>query len=214
MFPLIFLHGFLGTKEDWNPVLSYLHDEQCIAIDLPGHGQTPFTEHFFDLIPDFPKIHLVGYSMGGRLAMQYAEANLEKIATLTLLSAHTGLIQKEERLQQDLLWAQKITHSFDDFLTEWYDQPIFAGFTPDLTMRKKQNPESLAKALVHFSLGKQPVLTPKNACFVVGEKDQKYRKLYPDAIVVPNAGHMVHYEQPAIVAQIIKNRLDAFRKLH
>ena len=205
--PLVFLHGFLGTSADFDPVCSHLSMHHCIKIDLPGHGAAPFTENFFDIMPSFPKMHLIGYSMGGRLAMQYAAALPEKIESLTLLSASVGLNspqEKQKRYEADQLWARKMRQSFDDFLTEWYDQPIFAGFTPDLTMRKKQNPTELAKALIHYSLGRQNALQPKNATFIVGERDVKYRALYPQAIVIPNAGHMVHLEQPAAVAEIIK----------
>lgn len=142
--------------------------------------------------------------------MQYAKDFPEKIATLTILSAHCGLKNKQEkqkRLSTDLGWAEKITRSFDDFLKEWYDQPIFAGFRPDLFMRRKQNASELARCLIHYSLGKQPCIKPRNGLFVVGEKDAKYRSLYPNAFVIPNAGHMVHLENPSAVAEIIKRRI-------
>lgn len=203
VFPLVFLHGFLGTKEDWNAVRSFF-SETSFAIDLPGHGKAPFSEQF--TLPFSQKIHLVGYSMGGRLAVSFANANPEKIATLTLISTFTGKATPN-RVESDQIWAQKILHSFDDFLKEWYDQPIFAGFTPDLTMRKQQNPTSLAQTLLHYSPAKFPLIPPKNACYVVGERDVKYRKLYPNAIIVPNAGHMVHIEQPEAIANIIKKRI-------
>lgn len=207
--PLVFLHGFLGSPADFIPLCSHLKMYPCIKIELPGHGSTPFTEDFFSLMPDFPKMHLIGYSMGGRLLMQYAAAFPEKIASLTILSAHVGLNnpqEKEKRWEQDLLWAEKMRQSFDDFLTAWYDQPIFAGFIPDLTERKTHDPKQLARTLLHYSLGKQDFVSPKKAVFVVGERDMKYRTLYPKAIIVPNAGHMIHLEQPEKVAQIIQQR--------
>lgn len=208
--PLLFLHGFLGTSADWEPVCSYLSEFDCVKVDLPGHGKTPFTKRFEDWIPSLPKMHLIGYSMGGRLAMQYADLFPEKIASLTLISAHRGLqdsIEKEKRLHTDTHWAKQITHSFDDFLIKWYDQPIFAGFRPNLTMRKQQNFNELVKTFLHYSLARQKFLEPKNALFVVGEKDQKYRDLYPEAIIIPNAGHMVHLEEPLKLAALIKKRV-------
>jgi pimeloyl-ACP methyl ester carboxylesterase len=144
--------------------------------------------------------------MGGRIALSYANANPEKIASLTLLSTFTGSPQPN-RFELDQIWAKKMVHSFDDFLKEWYDQTLFAGYTPDLTMRKKHNPTNLSKALLHFSSAKLHPERSSNALFIVGEKDQKYRALYPDSIVVPNAGHMVHLEQPEFIAQIIKKRV-------
>ena len=73
---LVFLHGFLGTKEDWNEIISYLEPKyNCFALDLPGHGSTPYCEDWeediFEEIADFSTpIHLIGYSMGGRVAMR------------------------------------------------------------------------------------------------------------------------------------------------
>lgn len=163
-------------------------------------------------------MHLIGYSMGGRLAMQFAQAFPEKIASLTIFSAHTGLSNPEEKQQRivtDQLLAQKIVQSFEDFLHEWYKQTIFGGFVPDLTDRKMHNPDELAKTLVYYSLGTQDVIRPKKATFAVGERDLKYRLLQPNAIVVPNAGHMVHLEQPLAVAEIIhKNILNMTQNLH
>lgn len=211
MYKTVFLHGFLGNTQDWEEVCKFFPSHSYLCVDLPGHGNTPFTEDFFSLMPKLPKMHLVGYSMGGRLAMQYAHAFPEKIASFTLLSAHRGLQTKEERenrIASDLALSQKLLHSFDDFLLEWYDQPIFGGFRPNLETRKKQNPKDLASSMNYFSLGKQPLFRLEGAMILVGEKDHKYRELYPDAIVVPGAGHMVHLENPKFVAKTI------LRKVH
>src|SRR5689334_17350674 len=89
--PFVFLHGFLGNSQDWQEVASKLL-ATCIAFDLPGHGASAFTEDFFlafhQATKEFPPFHLVGYSMGGRLALQFAAKYPEKINKLTLLSAH------------------------------------------------------------------------------------------------------------------------------
>jgi 2-succinyl-6-hydroxy-2,4-cyclohexadiene-1-carboxylate synthase len=208
MIPLVFLHGFLGSPKDWEELFSYLPEFAKIAIELPGHGETPFSPHLH--LPDVPKMHLIGYSMGGRLALQYARSHPEKIASLTLLSTHLGLnssLGKEQRLQSDTLLGEKIIQSFDDFLHSWYDQAIFAGFKPDMTQRKKHSPQELAKSLLHFSLGHQPCFSVDVNCLAVGEKDTKYRNLYPNAYCIQNAGHMVHMENPKQVAYWIRGRI-------
>jgi len=208
MIPTVFLHGFLGSPLDWDPLLSYLPNIPCITPELPGHGTTPFTPNL--KLPNLPKMHLVGYSMGGRIAMHYASIHPEKIASLTILSAHFGIQdpkEKKERLERDALLAKKMLLSFDDFLESWYDQPIFAGFKPDMRHRREHNPKEVAKAFLHYSLGKQPLFDQTKAVFVVGEKDIKYRKLYPDAHVIEQAGHMVHLERPEQIAAIIKRQI-------
>ena len=208
--PLVFVHGFLGNPSDWDGLISYLPKGPFIPIELPGHGSTPFTEHF-TIIPPAPKFHLAGYSMGGRLSLQYARKFPDRILSLTILSAHRGLKtweEKDARLKKDEQWAKKLlTLSIDEFLTQWYDQPLFHSFKPDFSMRRNHNPEELAKTLLYYSLAYQPLYQPEQALYLVGEKDSKYRALYPKAIVVPKSGHMIHIENPKYIADIIKEKI-------
>lgn len=210
MHPIIFLHGFLGKPSDWDPVISYLPPCSVFKVELPGHGTTPFTESFTLPLPS-EKFHLVGYSMGGRLALQYAQRFPQQIASLVIASAHPGLKnddEKKERSQRDRLWAEKLLSlSIDEFLSQWYDQPLFQSFKVDFSMRKDHNPEHLAKALLHYSLASQSFFKPKNALYLVGEKDEAYRSLYPEATVIENSGHCVHLENPKSVAEAIKKRI-------
>lgn len=204
--PLLFLHGFLGTPHDWQPLSSHLPSSHCIASTLPGHNHTPFTKNF--TIP-FPRFHLIGYSLGGRIANDYAQKHPEQIASLTLISAHPGLLtflEKQNRLQSDKAWARLLqTLPIDEFLKRWYDQELFKDFCPDFAMRKNHNPNDLAKCLLHFSLAKQT----HNAIdeMIVGERDLKFRSLCKRPIIIPNAGHMAHIENPKAVAMAITKRI-------
>ena len=197
--PLVFLHGFLGSAADWEPLCSYLPPCQCVGLDLPGHGKSPFMEEF---TIDIPSFHLIGYSMGGRIAMAYAKKHPEQIASLTLMSVHPGLRGGEERQNRwksDQAWAKLLLElPIDDFLNRWYDQPIFKPFIPNLSMRKEQNILGLAAAMLHYSLAKQPYYEIQGV--FVGERDHKFRALHPAGIVVPDAGHMVHLENPQFIA--------------
>jgi 2-succinyl-6-hydroxy-2,4-cyclohexadiene-1-carboxylate synthase len=208
--PLVFLHGFLGNSADWESVCSYLPPCHCIGVDLPGHGSSPFSPTFeFD--PPAPKFHLIGYSMGGRLAMQYALRFPERIAQLIIASAHPGLlsvVEKEKRKESDAEWARLLLElPIDEFLRRWYDQPLFKNYKPDFSMRRKQNIPDLAEALVHFSLANQLILHVKNAIHIVGEKDTKFRALNPEAIIVLESGHVIHLEKPESFAQLIAEKI-------
>lgn len=203
--PIVFLHGFLGSHRDWEPVIQYLSPFTCIALDLPGHGNTPFEPFEIPL----PYFHLVGYSMGGRIAMDYAQKHPEKIASLHLISAHPGLKtdrEKKERRIDDENWAKKLKQlPIDEFLTQWYDQAVFNAFVPDLTMRKKQNVSELAEALLYFSLSKQQRFETQG--LIVGEHDPKFHSLAPNPTIIPNAGHMVHLENPKMLASTLQRRI-------
>jgi len=211
---LLFFHGILGTSADWEAVVDHLPEFGCFGVDLPGHGTTPFTEDFFGELPCFGEpVHLIGYSMGGRLAMQYAACFPEKVASLTVISAHFGLRdpqEKEERLAVDRAWAQQFLEDpIDEVLKRWYDQPLFRTLRVDFSMRRKQNVKALAQTLIHYSVAKQPFLQPKEALYLVGEHDAKYRALYQSVPhrVIPHASHAVHLENPQAVAQAIRSHI-------
>lgn len=204
--PIVFFHGFLGCFSDWIPLTHYLLDFHCIGLDLPGHGGAPFLE---EIEIDLPYFHLAGYSMGGRIAMQYAKKNPGKIASLQIISAHPGLKSEEEKKQRlinDKKWADLLLElPIDEFLLRWYDQAIFRPFLPDLTMRKKQNISGLRSALLNYSLAKQERFEISTA--YVGERDEKFKSLYKNPIVIPNSGHMVHLENPKALSDQLKRRL-------
>ncbi|EKE08582.1 MAG: hypothetical protein ACD_17C00091G0003 [uncultured bacterium] len=204
--PIVFLHGFLGNLNDWRPLVSCLPEFHCIGIDLPGHGKSVFTESF-EL--NFPRFHLVGYSLGGRIAMQLQKRHSERIASLHLLSTHPGLITDEEKKQRwndDRAWAEKLQQlPIDEFLIQWYDQAIFNSFTPDLGMRRRQNISGLVSALLHYSLAKQSRFEIDGV--IVGEKDEKFRSLFQKPVLISGAAHMVHLENPKELSLLLRRRI-------
>lgn len=197
MSRIYFLHGFLNSKEDWDEVISLLPEFECIALNYP-----------FNPPPDSL---LVGYSMGGRIALQ------TPAAARLLFSAHPGLAsqeEKEKRWQIDQEWITKIkTLSLEKFLDEWYAQPLFDSFRlhPNfLRLRARrllQNPEVLIDQLSKHSLAHQTRTTPINTLFVYGEKDLKYAQIYKDMnpIKIEGAGHVVHLENPRECADLIRS---------
>jgi 2-succinyl-6-hydroxy-2,4-cyclohexadiene-1-carboxylate synthase len=213
--PHVFLHGFLGDHRDWENVVRKLFFP-CVAFDLPGHGASPFTEDFINAFleatKDLAPFYLIGYSMGGRLAAQFADRYPKKVKSLTLLSAHLGLsseLEREKRLEKDRELAKKILEiPIDEFLREWYDQPLFRTLVSKMdirSMRKQQSQEGISKALLAFSLAKQHV-NIKSAKLLVGEYDDAYRTHYRNLphTVIAGAGHAIHLENPHAVAKSLK----------
>lgn len=217
---LVFLHGFLGCKEDWARVCAgLLPFASCHAFDLPGHGKAPpITEHYLEIL--HAQIEslcispiLVGYSMGGRLALQLAERYA--YPHVIALSAHSGA-QTEERLQRDLEWVHKLrTRDMHAFLREWYDQPLFASLKArpalleEIVQRRcVQEPERMAEVLSMLSAARLPPIHtfPKRCLFLYGEHDEKYKALYaplPNARSVSDSGHVLHLENPEQCVQHI-----------
>jgi len=231
--PLIFLHGFLGGKEDWEEVIAELKEDYCCyAFDLPGHGSSPFEEHLLEsLFLSFCSLKLlpcpvIGYSMGGRLALFLKEYFTEQFKGIVLLGAHPGLneaVEKKFRWHQDLNWSSMLeTQPFDAFLEAWYEQPLFVSLKkqPELynkiiERRRKQNPLYLASILRNFSLSLQPVLKQfhPDTLFLYGEEDLKFADLYQNHLPKTvkkeeiNGGHALLLENPKGVAKKIKEFL-------
>jgi 2-succinyl-6-hydroxy-2,4-cyclohexadiene-1-carboxylate synthase len=198
---LIFLHGFLGSSEDWNEVICHLPTYRCLALSYPFHMDIP------------PNSTVVGYSMGGRMALRYPHRKI-------LISAHPGLtsaVEKRKRLKIDQQWKTLLETDFTLFLKHWYDQPLFDSFREHplfaqyFSRRLQQNPQELMEILSKESLAHQTFSLPLNADFIHGEKDLAYaalyRKLSIRSIEVPRAGHVVHLENPQACADAIRHIL-------
>ncbi len=210
--PILFLHGFMGDRHDFAPITSLLIDQyQCLAIDLPGHGKTRVREEAEygmaltaqAIIEALDQLHisqcfLVGYSMGGRLALYLTVHFPEQFIRTVLESASPGLKTEEERrqrVQRDWQLATELeTTDFTEFLANWYKQPLFASmkrplagiskrsprFEQMLEHRRQNQPTELAKSLRHLGTGSQPSLWAELAqnqvplLLLVGELDQKF----------------------------------------
>ena len=234
--PILFLHGFTGNSRDWSFLFSSLNPMFFpIAIDLPGHGKTTApnkadgfsTEAYRDIIQivldyfKISKVSLVGYSMGGRAALSFANQNKEKVIGLILESTTAGIEEEKERairIETDRLLAEKIvSDGIDSFVNYWMDLPFFrslksldASEYSKVVLEKKQNsPQGLASSLLGFSTGKMPSLWGSLNSFnvptllIVGSLDRKYvrinkkmNQLIPNSKleIMDDCGHNTHLE--------------------
>ncbi|ESR51059.1 hypothetical protein CICLE_v100304921mg, partial [Citrus x clementina] len=142
---LLFLHGFLGTGEEWIPIMKAVSGSaRCISIDLPGHGGSKMQNHVakatqeitlsIDVIADVlyklieqitpGKVTLVGYSMGARIALYMALRFSDKIKGTVIISGSPGLrdniARKIRRAEDDSRACALVTHGLQVFLDTWY----------------------------------------------------------------------------------------------
>ncbi|MDY7020870.1 MAG: 2-succinyl-6-hydroxy-2,4-cyclohexadiene-1-carboxylate synthase [Cyanobacteriota bacterium] len=233
---LLLLHGFLGNGDDFTFVISQLSQYfNCLAVDLPGHGKTQVNgqdecytlsktaEGLIDWLKELKiqRCFLVGYSMGGRLALYLALYYSQYFHAVILESASPGLKTESERTQRylsDLKLAENLEQQdLQDFLENWYNKPLFKTFKqhPDyqkiLTRRLKSNPKELAKSLRGMGTGNQPSLWEKLSTIqiplllMVGESDQKFVRINQYIVdlcstakleIIPDCGHNIHLESP------------------
>ena len=246
--PLLFVHGFLGEAGDWDRMRVLLEPPLAAScFELPGHGTAaPVTGAAADWFPaaarrlqqvcerlPVPPL-VVGYSMGGRLALYTASRFPGAASALVLLGADPGIgdaAARAERGTRDEALARGLAAAGDEqafaaWLRRWYAAPLFGGlnrhsaFEALLRRRLRQRPQALAAALRGLSVSRQPSLwgalpaLPIPALFIAGAEDTKYRAVAEriaalgapwHAAVCPDAAHAVHIEQPRAVAGLIRS---------
>jgi 2-succinyl-6-hydroxy-2,4-cyclohexadiene-1-carboxylate synthase len=236
---LVLLHGFTGSAASWGTRLATFAAAglRVIAFDLLGHGSSS--------APDDPERYrmercqedmgaalellgvgpgeaiLLGYSMGGRLALYLGFSGYFR--AMILESASPGLAsasEREERRASDERLAASIERdgiaAFVDF---WERLPLFASLRAlpeamreQLHAQRLQNrPVGLANSLRGMGTGSQPALHERlpalelPVLLLAGELDTKFcdiaRQMHqalPHASleIVPAAGHTIHLEQP------------------
>lgn len=235
---LIVLHGFTGSAANWAEVAAPLsRTNEVVCVDLLGHGRTaapPDPQRYqmpaaaadvvglCDLL-GIPRANLLGYSMGGRLALYLALHFPQRWERLILESSSPGLASaaaRQERQTADELLAERILeHGVPAFVDQWEQLALFASQaglpaarrTRLRAQRLGNNPLGLANSLRGMGSGRQPSLwtdlpslsTP--TLLLAGALDEKFVALnremaarMPAATleVIEAAGHTIHLEQP------------------
>ncbi|NNF56976.1 MAG: 2-succinyl-6-hydroxy-2,4-cyclohexadiene-1-carboxylate synthase [Rhodothermaceae bacterium] len=242
--PVLLLHGFLGRGTDWDPVASQLAPTfRLWAPDLPGHGRAtalPAEAYTMDgaaeaLVATLDtaavgRAAVVGYSMGGRLALHFALRHPARVARLILLSASPGLRSEAERAERRILDAERADSLVADlpaFLQGWYRMPLFETLTEDtrnrlIQERRHNDPTELGKSLTGMGTGAQPshwehlrrIRVP--AWALVGSRDAKYVRIAEqmaeagpfDVMTMPSLGHALIEEQPHALTQVLHRLLN------
>ena len=245
---LVLLHGFTGSAASWGRHLETFasYGFRVIAIDMLGHGQSdaPLDAERYtieqcqaDILAVLSVLGvrkgeatLLGYSMGGRIALYTAFSSFFR--ALILESASPGLadpLEREQRRNADERLAANIERDgIEAFVEHWEHLPLFAS-QQRLPYEQRQalheqrlrnSPVGLANSLRGVGTGAQPALQERLATLslpvllLAGILDTKFctiaqqmAHVLPDAHVhiVPEAGHTVHLEQPEVFDLLVKD---------
>ncbi len=233
-----FLHGFTGCASDWVHIVSKLNKKfNYFLADLVGHGKSDSPKenyyYFIDSIVNQlkeiilslsnSKIVLVGYSMGGRIALNFALQNAPLLKGLILESSTWGISEenlRKERVLQDQKLADFIyTNPIDKFIDYWMNIDLFntqRRFSNEMLSQIRErklenNKEGLANTLRYSGTGRMKPLhnylkdIPFKTLLITGALDSKYTdinvemvKLFTNAEhkIIKNAGHNTHLEEP------------------
>ncbi|WP_019209349.1 2-succinyl-6-hydroxy-2,4-cyclohexadiene-1-carboxylate synthase [Yersinia massiliensis] len=201
---LVWLHGLLGSGQDWLPVAELCGDYPSLLIDLPGHGQSSMlkTRDFADISEQLTqtlqangirKYWLAGYSLGGRIAMYHAcYGQHQGLLGLLVEGGNLGLENDElrqQRLHNDHQWAQRFRlEPLSQVLTDWYQQDVFADLDAQqreqfISLRVNNDGPAVADMLEVTSLGHQPWFLPALQqlrvpyTYLCGDRDTKFQQL-------------------------------------
>jgi 2-succinyl-6-hydroxy-2,4-cyclohexadiene-1-carboxylate synthase len=178
--PLLLLHGFTGSRGTFSHLRTRLTPHaDVVAVDLPGHGETPFRDDttfastLGELVTLFDELGLsevdvVGYSLGARVALGLAVEASARVRRLVLESGTPGLRQRrqrgERRRQDEALAACIEAGGLENFVRAWEALPLFAGLRSlpaevQEAVRARRlacHPDGLALSLRRLGLGSQP----------------------------------------------------------
>lgn len=228
---VLLLHGFLSDMSSMEPAAGHLTGHfNILLVDLPGFGDTKARgDYSMDDISDalaalvgsrWGAVHVVGYSMGGRIAVSLLTSYPGVIKSAVLESASPGIsdpAERKERQELDRKRADSILSDYASFIDGWEKMGLFQSqdsADAGQRMRQRENrlaqdPRGAAESLINYGTGIQksywqdlpeisvPVL------LLAGEKDGKFvainqrmEELLPNGRfeIIPGAGHNIHME--------------------
>lgn len=178
--PLLLLHGFTGSRTTFAHLRERLiRSASVVAVDLPGHGESPFHEDttfastlaalltLLDAL-GLQQVDVAGYSLGARVALGLAVESSARVRRLVLESGSPGLRRRrdrgERRRQDEALAARIEADGVDAFVQSWEALPLFSGvraLPPEVQQalrlrRLAADAEGLALSLRRLGLGAQP----------------------------------------------------------
>lgn len=248
-YPLMALHGFTGNGTTWIPFCEvWGQHSRLIMPDIIGHGQTDSPKEIsrYNIIAaakdlsalldkmGIAKVDLLGYSMGGRLAITFAILFPERVRKLVLESSTAGLeeehLRRERRRKDAKLAFLLLEEGIQHFVRYWEGIPLFSTLDKlpkDIkeSMREQRlmnTPIGLSNSLVGMGTGSQPSWwsdLKKISCEVLiltGTKDEKFcriaEKMLPHfqnarLIAVEGAGHIIHVEESEKFGTIVSEFL-------
>ncbi len=251
--PLLLLHGFTGSSETWNALRATLGTAwTTLTMDLAGHGRSgaPNDPSFYTLEAQtnhvlraldtlgLQHVSVLGYSLGGRVALRFALEHPARVTALILESTSPGIADPEERAERqaaDSALASSIEQEgIAAFVDRWERLPMWdsqAALSPETrgqlhVQRMRNDPLGLANSLRGAGAGADPPQLDRLArlrvptLLIAGALDDKFvalSQLMERTItgarltIVADAGHAVHLERPETFAQLVENFLLATR---
>ena len=226
---LICLHGFLGEPADFSalkvPEADLIAPDYISTTKEPKAWAKDFNQEIERKFPKEEKV-LLGYSMGGRMALEAVRENPNLWSGLVLISANPGIEDQEKaaRLANDQAWAKRfLEQDFQSVVAEWNRQAVFTGSKNEpLRSENYLTKSQWAQCLEEWSVANQNsfqkfmLQTQIPVLYLSGEFDEKYQQIgrgledsNPALVhkVIPNSGHRIIFDNPTDLGDQISSWL-------
>lgn len=239
---LVLLHGFLQSLDVWSSyTLSYMRHMRVITIDLPGHGYSDqfANTHTTELMAKCVKAVLddagvdqcvmIGHSMGGYVALAFAELYPYSLRGLGLIHSHALPDDEDKKISRDAV-CQQVTNNRAGFILEFVPRLFDASKRTELAQEIKdlqdQCLETKTASIIAAQQGMKCRPSRLNTLqrlqvpclFIYGKNDhrlplevavsQAMIPHYSEIMILDNVGHMAHMEERDYVKMRIKNFVD------
>ncbi len=235
---ICFLHGYLENKFLWKDVITQFPDYHSFCFDLPGCGESPVQEEqtidsmaravkeTLDSL-NIKKMLLIGHSMGGYVALSFAEQFPEYIKGLVLLHSHPFADSDEKKKNRnqeiEILQAGKKSLLVNSFLPKLYAPGFSDNAALALSKKMAEYTCSLGMIACLKAMAERPdrshVLHQADfpLLWIYGKHDQLFDAQLADNFKTENqrliklklnhAGHMGMFEEKEVVVKAIKDFL-------
>ena len=241
--PLIILHGLMGSSDNWLPQAKMLGEHYRVwVVDQRNHGQSPHSNEFnytvlSNDILNFIQEHtientvIIGHSMGGKAAMNFALAHPDKLDKLIVVDIapkaydvrHDHIVEGLKAVPIDSIQSRQ---EANDSLAQHISSEAVRQFLLKNLMRKPEggfgwrinlpvidkNLEVISGGLVYQGVFQKKTLFIRGAKsdYILDEDRASIKKFFPaSAIVTMDAGHWVQAERPEEFVQVILSFLNA-----
>lgn len=222
---LVALHGNVGSPRDWD-ALNLPHLQSLNLWSHSGATMKTFADDLAKKWGGDGRTILLGYSLGGRLALTTLCQHPSAFAGAVILAAHPGLATDEARIARrssDAVWAQRARElPWADFLAQWDAQTVFGSRKAPNRSDLEPFRSGIADAFLQWSLGCQPDLREALVgikipmLWITGERDHAYTSLAQEITralpssqhrIITDAGHRLLIDAPGMVRQEIQGWL-------
>jgi len=241
--PLIIIHGLLGSADNWRShIRAWRTTRRVIAVDLRNHGRSPHADGMdYAAMSDdvlalldrlgIERAHVLGHSMGGKVAMSLARLSPERVASLLVADiapvayrhGHDDIFAAMREVQNGRPADRR---EADALLARHIDSRAVRLFLAT-NLQRGDGELTLRVGLDQIIDGYPAIIAPpagvaafEGPCLVLRGADSSYvqddmlpmlRDVLPKArvITLKDAGHWLHADQPEAFSQAVETFIEA-----